>query len=104
MGLLGDRLARIATDGNSGGMDFIGPKATVDMGKQGRRNSFSAVVSPDGKWIYMTRTFWMDGHAPYRYWPNAVYRMPFIGEQEPKLFVGQPRAGKSDDHFDRKDL
>lgn len=101
MGVIGERLARIATDGTSGGMEYLGPKATLNMGEHGRRSSFSAAISPDGKWIYMTRAFWQDGHAPYRFWPNAVYRMPFFGEQEPKLFVGQPRRGRANGEFDK---
>ena len=101
MGLLADRLARIGTDGTSRGMDFLGPPAAADMGKNGRRCCYSAAISPDGKWIYMTRIFWQDGWAPYQYWPNAVYRMPFTGDGEPKIFVGRPGVGKAEGLFDK---
>lgn len=92
LNLLGKRLVRVGTDGTTRGLPLSSIQdCRVELGKKGKCLPYSAAVSPDGKWLYMTRIL---GGG------NGVYRMRLDRPQNPKLFIGTPEKGKPDGMFD----
>ncbi len=98
LSLLGTRMARLATDGTSGGRELYGPKCRVAFGKSGNFPPYCAAASPDGKWIYATRVFYKADKWVLRS-TNGVYRIPSNGPQNIKLFIGTQAKGKTDETF-----
>jgi hypothetical protein len=98
-------LARMATDGTSGGVGFEGPRTSL-ITKAGARTVCapprSAALSPDGKTLYLTGyNFCHYGRASNDIvtsgaWDcfHAVMKMNVEGDQPPELFAGKAEAGK----------
>jgi sugar lactone lactonase YvrE len=105
------RLNRLATDGTTGGLALEGPITSLPLGridpgrdaydapKSGGSTAHvaprSAAFSPDGKWLYLTRYTWKStSYRAAREWVHGVYRVPFDGEGDLKLFAGSGKRGR----------
>lgn len=103
-------LARFATDGSSGGVDFHGPSCSIVTagGKRGRKGNVcipprSAALSPDGKTLYLTAYNYCNyGKASNDIvtsgdWHsfNCVLKMDLAGDKKPELFVGSLQRDKT---------
>jgi hypothetical protein len=106
------RLNRLATDGSTGGLALEGPitslpLAQIDPGRQAydapksdaataHVAPRSAAFSPDGKWLYLAGYTWKSTtYRAAREWVHGVYRVPFDGEGELKLFAGSGKRGRN---------
>ncbi len=93
-------LARLASDGTTGGLNLLGPRAVFDV-----RNRYgalrmpprSAAFSPDGKWLYLADIPFDEKQNKVRY--SGVYRMAFDGDQKPGLFIGAQETDTDKEHF-----
>jgi len=116
------RLARLATDGTSGGLPVNGPhidirnprglyQATasalaVKLGGYARLTNLRPhrfAFSPDGKTLYLTcyiENYALDMYM-HNYWRHVVRRMDFEGDKEPELFLGKSRPGKGAGQFNK---
>ena len=110
LALLGDpRTVYLGTDGATRGFDLVGPSHLIDTGAIGKYSkkpvlqpARRAAVSPDGKWIYLTRVFTEkgEGTGPTRVWNNTVFRLAFGGEK-PEPFLGAKESGDDASHFNQ---
>jgi hypothetical protein len=102
LALVHRKLNRLAADGTSGGLPFDGPKVGIPVERDAcgwghapfTYAPMSAVLSPDGKWLYLAGYHCEFGNGwGGREWMNAVLRMPYDGSAEPTLFAGDLKPG-----------
>ncbi len=115
MALTGARLARLSTDGASGGLNLHGPDVSLHSGEslwtpvRGHRDEGElflirpkrTALSPDGTWLYLTmynETF--PGVHGTVLWRNMVKRMRFDHDEPPVVFAGGAEAGAGPGEFD----
>ncbi|PCJ52583.1 MAG: hypothetical protein COA79_23550 [Planctomycetota bacterium] len=107
--LAGKTLARLATDGTTGGASMNGPNISLEV-KIGSRSlpkiaqPWSTAFSPDGKYIYFSAIGWRYFHTPAFDWGtyNCILRMEYKKNSKPTLFLGSLKKwdnGKSNDKF-----
>lgn len=96
LSLIGNKIARIGTDGTTRGRTLVGTDAMIPGEGHVATN---AGVSPDGKWLYLARVFRGTKHSyPYG-GSHGVYRMPLDGVQKPKLFLGNKKPSSAEGFF-----
>lgn len=94
-----NRLARLRTDGTTGGLELLGGPVNTPYPAQ------SAAFSPDGKWLYLAGSY-KNTQAPFQAmpalvkWRHEVYRMEFASGKPPELWLGGEKPGKGDKEFD----
>jgi hypothetical protein len=100
--LVGERLNRFTTDGDTVGLSLEGPKTSVEIPSTDPQKPeplmlrpLSAATSPDGKWLYLA------GFIDQKCVKRAVMRMDPLGNDEPKPFLGElDKPGSDDQHFE----
>jgi len=95
------KLNRLAPDGSSGGLPFEGPRVDIAVPQDacgfGHKAveiaPLSAVLSPDGKWLYLAGYEFGSSWGGNMDWMNGVWRMPYAEGTRPALFAGSLKPG-----------
>lgn len=104
--LVGLRLNRLSTRGDSGGLSIHGP--FLDVPPRVYKHEItakSAAFSPDGSCLYLTGYAWLKprGWAPVTdvHWRHSLYRLDYASTNPPTLFLGEDiKPGNDEKHFD----
>lgn len=94
-------LARLATDGSSGGLEIEGPRIAQFVKHGAFKIAIaprSAAFSPDGKTLYLSAYihYFMDGqYKSMNYQFPCVMKMDVESDERPSLFVGNMEEGKT---------
>lgn len=97
--LAAGKLSRLNTDGSQTTFDLYGPDVRIKPFKMNVKDGSrpkSSALSPDGKYLYLTG--YIHGYSPAagliaRAWNNGVYRMEFIKNDPPALWLGTEAPG-----------
>jgi hypothetical protein len=104
--LVGVALARLATDGTTGGLPMQGPQTgheikSVAGGIHVPVGPSSVALSPDGRTLYATGYLWQTGS--WRRVPgclHVVYKLDYATGRKREVFKGHPsKHGQDSDHF-----
>ncbi len=94
--MVGTRMTRLGTDGTTQGHELAGKSGLIPGVKHVPTN---VALDPSGKWLYLGRIFRGTSKIyPYQ-GSHGIYRMSVDDDQEPKLFLGSDKSGRTDDTF-----